>query len=96
MDDTSLQSIKERTVPLLLRAGVVRAGLFGSMVKGNMSENSDVDVLVEFQEEKTLFDLIALKAALEKNLGRKVDLLTYRALSPLLRDRILREHTPLL
>jgi predicted nucleotidyltransferase len=70
---------------------VVKVGVFGSMVRGEANEQSDIDLIVEFSKRKSLLALVALERQLSRTLGRKVDLLTEAALSPYLRDRILRE-----
>lgn len=61
-----------------------------------MTDQSDVDLLVEFEGRKSLLDLSGLKIELEDALGRKVDVVTYRSLHPLLRERILAEQVPIL
>jgi predicted nucleotidyltransferase len=63
--------------------------LFGSAARGEEKADSDVDLLVEFEGDKSLFDLIGLELELTAFLGRKVDLLTEPSISPYLRDRIL-------
>ena len=63
--------------------------LFGSAARGDERPDSDIDLLVEFDGDKSLFDSIGLELELEEFLGRDVDLLTEPALSPYLRDRIL-------
>lgn len=85
------QTIKRKITPILKRQGVTKAALFGSVVRGELKRNSDIDVLVQFKPGKSLFDLVGLKLDLEAQLKRKVDVVTYRALHPLLRDRILKE-----
>ena len=70
---------------------VVRIGVFGSMARGEATEGSDVDLIVEFSTRKGLLALVALERKLSTAIGRKVDLLTEAALSPYLRERILRE-----
>ncbi len=70
---------------------VVKIGVFGSMVRGEANEQSDIDLIVEFSKRKSLLALVALERQLSLTLGRKVDLLTEAALSPYLRDRIMRE-----
>lgn len=70
--------------------------MFGSFVRGEMGEGSDIDILVEFKGEKSLLDLAGLKIELEELLGRKVDVLTYNSLHPLLKDRILSEQEAIL
>ena len=81
---------------MLKRYDVKRAAFFGSFVRGEQKGDSDIDILVEFEGEKSLLDLAGLKIELEEILGRKVDVLTYRSLHPLLRDRILQEQKVIL
>jgi len=59
-------------------------------------ESSDIDILVEFGAEKSLLDLAGLEIELEESLGRKVDVLTYNSLHPLLKERILSEQRVIL
>ena len=63
--------------------------IFGSAARGEDHPESDVDFIVEFEGDKSLFDLVGLQLDLEEFLGRDVDVLTEPALSPYLRDRIL-------
>jgi predicted nucleotidyltransferase len=69
--------------------------LFGSIVRGGQGQATDVNLLVEFQEEADLFDLVGLALFLEEELGRKVDVTPRRALKAELRDAVLREAVPL-
>ena len=69
---------------------VKKIGVFGSYLHGEQSEESDVDILVEFYEPIG-WEFIDLKEFLEETLGQEVDLVTVRALKPQLRDRILKE-----
>lgn len=86
------QNVKKFISKVLVEGGVKRAALFGSFARGDATEDSDIDLLIEFKgKKKSLFDLVALKIQLEESLGRKVDLVTYNSLHPLLRDRILSE-----
>jgi len=71
--------------------GVRSLALFGSVVRGEATSDSDVDILVEFSKPVGLFEFIHLKHRLEEILGRSVDLATRAALKPQLRDRILEE-----
>lgn len=89
----TLETIKKRFSPLLKRHDVKRAALFGSIVYNRLTPDSDIDLLIEFRGRKSLFDLVDLQLALEKSIKRKVDLVTYNSLHPLLRDRILKEQT---
>ncbi|MDI6630913.1 MAG: nucleotidyltransferase family protein [Thermoanaerobacteraceae bacterium] len=91
-----IQEIRAKTAPVFHRHGVVRAALFGSHAKGEAMEESDLDILVEFEGEKTLLDLVALRMELEETLGKEVDVLTYRALHPRIKDKVLQEQVALL
>lgn len=85
------QAIKKQIVPILKRQGVTKAALFGSCARGEEKRNSDIDLLIKLKRGKTLFDIVRLKSDLEERLGRKVDLVEYDAIRPLLRDIILSE-----
>ena len=65
--------------------GVRRIALFGSTVRGDAREDSDLDILVDFETGPTLLSFMRLKCFLEDHLGRKVDLVTPDALKPRLR-----------
>ena len=86
-----IEELRKKILPVLQRYDVVRASVFGSFVRGEVQEGSDIDILVEFKGEKSLLDLAGLKIELEELLGRRVDVLTYNSLHPLLKDKILNE-----
>jgi predicted nucleotidyltransferase len=92
----TIEQVKRRILPLLKEAGVVRSSLFGSFVRGEQTEVSDIDILIEFPKGKSLLDLVGLEMKLEQAVGRKVDLLTYNSLSPYLRDTIQNTQLPIL
>jgi predicted nucleotidyltransferase len=82
--------INEAKLAEICRSHDVRVlKIFGSAAQGEDRPGSDVDLIVEFEGEKSLFDLIALELELQEFLGREVDLLTEPSISPYLRDRIL-------
>ena len=90
---------KEEIVAVLLanrrqirNLGVKRLGLFGSFARGEQSETSDVDLLVEFDPGQKSFDrFMELVFLLEDLLCRRVELVTPEALSPYIGPRILEE-----
>ena len=92
----TLSDIVSKITPVLKRHGVLRAAIFGSYARGEAAKGSDIDVLVELGEGKTLFDLVELKLDLEEAVGKSIDLLTYNALHPALRSRILAEQVAIL
>ena len=89
----SLQSVKRLILPILEQYPIRRAAVFGSVAMGTARSSSDVDVLLEFDRRSTigLFAFVRLKGQLEKKVGRKIDLVTYDALHPLLRKDILNQ-----
>jgi len=91
-----MQALREKIIDILRRNDVKRASFFGSIVRGEMTECSDVDILVEFEGKKSLLDLAHLKNELEDTINRRVDVLTYKSLHPRLKDRILAEQVPII
>jgi len=86
----------EKIIPVLKRHDVVRAGLFGSFARGEARRKSDVDILIEFDGKRSLLDLARLEIELENKLKRKVDVLTYNSIRPLLREKIMKEEVRIL
>jgi hypothetical protein len=91
-----IEDLKEKILPILQRYGVKRVGLFGSYVRGDMREDSDIDILVEIEKDISLLDFVGLKLEIEEALGIKVDLVEYNTIKPLLRERILKEQVVIL
>lgn len=92
----SKKEIANKIRPILERQGVKKAALFGSQARGDAKKNSDVDLLVELPDDFSLFDMSGLKIDLEETLNKKVDLVEYSVIHPLLRDRVLKEQIPIL
>lgn len=86
---------KTAILDLAKQHGVKSISLFGSMVRGDVSDNSDVDFLVELEQGRDLFDLGELLMDLQALLQRKVDLVTKNALHPSISSQILKEAQPL-
>lgn len=76
--------------PWLESEGVARVGLFGSFARDEATADSDIDLVVEYEPERTpyFFDFVGLKLELEEKLGAPVDLFTPDSLRPWLRERI--------
>ncbi len=85
------QAIKKKILPILKRQGVTKAAFFGSFARGEAGKKSDIDMLIKFKGQKSLMDLVRLQFELEKKIGKKVDLLTYNSIHPLLKNIILNE-----
>ena len=92
----SIEEIKKKILPILKKYGVNRAGIFGSVVRGEDSEESDVDILVEIKNRMSLLDFVGLKLELEEVIGRKVDLGEYDAIKPIIKEQILKEEVSVL
>lgn len=96
MTQIAIDQIKNKVLPILSSADVLKAAIFGSYVRGDQRENSDIDILVEFPKGKSLLDLVDLEMKLEEVLGKKVDLVTYKSVSPYLKDYIQRDQIQIL
>lgn len=83
-----IKKIQSKITPILKKHQVKRSSIFGSFARGENKKNSDIDLLIEFKGRKSLFDMAGLKIDLEKKLNKKVDLLTYKAVHPYLKDRV--------
>lgn len=83
--------VKERKRELKEEYKVKEIGIFGSYVRGEQQEKSDLDILVDFEETIGLFKFVALERYLSRLLGVKVDLVMKSALKPRIGARILKE-----
>jgi len=92
----NIEDIKKRILPILRRYNVKRAGLFGSVVRGEAKEESDIDILVEIEDRMSLLEFAGLKIELEEALGKKVDLGEYSVIKPIIREQILKEEMSIL
>ncbi len=87
----NIDRIKSFCLEVCQKHSIKRASLFGSFARQEATDSSDIDLLVEFQEGKSLFDLIDLKNDLEKISKRKVDVVTYASLHPLIKEKVMAE-----
>lgn len=85
------QKLEEKRTKLD-KLGVEKLGLFGSFVRGDQDAESDIDLVVKFQEgKKTFRNYMKLKKELEQLFGREIDLVTEESIKPSLKDRITEE-----
>lgn len=91
-----LTEITEKIVPILREHNVVRAGLFGSVVRGENVSDSDIDLLVDIGPRISLLEFIGLKQQLEDVLMSSVDLVQYKTIKPALKKHILEEEVRIL
>jgi hypothetical protein len=90
-----LRQHREDILRLAAKHGARNVRVFGSVARGEADENSDLDLLVDLDSDRSLLDHAALWLELQELMGRKVDVVTERSLKPLLRRRVLREAKPL-
>ncbi len=90
LTEQAIFSILRKHADILKKATVKKIGLFGSYVRGTQKKRSDVDFLVVF-EKPTFDNFMELVFALEKYLGRRVDIITEGSLSPYIRPYVEKE-----
>lgn len=91
-----LEEIKDIIIKVLKKHNVKKAAIFGSVARGEATKESDIDIVIEFEGRKSLLDLVDLKLELQELLGKKVDVITYNSINPLLKEQILNEQKILL
>lgn len=75
--------------------GVTNVRVFGSRARGDASPDSDLDLLVEYGQGMSLFDVIAFEQELEETLGLRVESVSEGALHRVIKDKVLAEAIPL-
>lgn len=92
----TIDEIKKRSLPHFKVMGVRRAALFGSMARGEATDKSDLDFLVELPDSLDLLDVVHLKNLLEDEFNRGVDLVEFSCIKPRIRENVLRDQITLL
>lgn len=94
----TINSLKKIIVPILKKNDVIEAGIFGSYARGEQKRSSDIDILIRYnkKKKKSLLDLVGLKQELEEKLKKKIDVLTYDSINPLLKKYILTDEVKIL
>ncbi len=85
------KEIFEKISRILKNQGARKISVFGSYVRGDKGPESDIDIIVEFSERKSLLELVRIERELSDVLGIKVDLLTEKSISPYLIETIKKE-----
>jgi uncharacterized protein len=91
MDREAIFTALQEAEPELKSRGVRSLAVFGSVARGDFSQDSDLDILVVFDRPVGLFDFIRLKHFLEQLTRSRVDIVTPDALRPEMRKQILKE-----
>jgi uncharacterized protein len=92
---TALQSNREEVRKIILSHHVVNARVFGSVLHGEDSDDSDLDILVDPTPVTTLMDIAAIRVELRDLLGVQVEVLTPRSLPPSFRQQVIQEAEPI-
>jgi len=90
-----LQEKREDILRIATKRGASNVRVFGSVARGEADSKSDIDLLVDLEPGRSLFDLGGLLMDLQDLLGHKVDVVTERGLRERIRERVLREAIPL-
>ena len=90
-----IQGKKEQILALAAKHGASNIRVFGSVANGTADQDSDIDFLVDLEQDRSLFDLGGLLMDLQQLLNRSVDVVTENGLHWYIKDRILSEAKPL-
>jgi predicted nucleotidyltransferase len=82
---------RENILKIARAHGATNLKIFGSYARGEERAGSDLDLLVELEPGRSLLDIIAIKQNIEDMINRRVDVVTAGALSPYIRDEIMKE-----
>lgn len=91
----TVQSNRDEILRIAAKHGARNVRVFGSVARGQAGLTSDLDLLVQLDPGYSLLDLIAIKQDVEDLLHCEVDVVTEAAISPYIRDQVLREVTAL-
>lgn len=91
----ALQNHRDAVLQIAARLGAQNVRVFGSVLHGEDTESSDLDLLVDVPRGTTLLDMVRLQNAIENELGVSADVLTALDLPAKFRDQVIREARPL-
>ena len=78
-------------VSFLTKHGANKIGIFGSVARGEERIDSDIDILIEFKKTPSLFEVVRIEQEISDIIGKKVELITEKSLSPYIKDSVLKE-----
>lgn len=85
------QDIEEKIINFLKERSAKKISIFGSYVRGDATPESDMDIIVEFDEGISLLDIVSFEMDLSELLGIKIELLTIKSISSYIIDEVLAE-----
>ena len=93
--DLLLEQHREEILRIAVRYGARRVRVFGSTARGEAGSESDIDLLVDLEPDRSLLDLGGMLMELQALLGCRVDLATEQSLKPRIRERAVQDAVPL-
>jgi len=93
--DGLLKAKRDEILRLAAQHGARNVRVFGSIARGESDDRSDIDILVEMEPGRSLFDLATLRRELNELLGVRVDVVTDKGLRDSIHEEVLREAVPL-
>ena len=91
----NIERIKPQIISILKKYKVKRASLFGSYARGEQRKKSDIDILIK-PPKGIGFEFVGIEMDLEKSLNKKIDLVTYKSISPYIKKYILKDEVSIL
>ena len=85
-----IEEIKKKIIPILRKYKIKKAGIFGSYVRGEQKNKSDIDILIQPPKSMSLLKFVHVKHELEEKTKKNVDLISYDGIHPLLKSQILK------
>jgi len=95
-NNSELDKLRLKIVEILKKNNIKKAGIFGSYARGDFKKNSDIDILIMPSKDMSLLDISGLKIELEDNLNKKVDLVSYNYIHPMLKEKILKSEVKII
>jgi hypothetical protein len=95
MLEERLREKRDDILRVCAKYGARNVRIFGSLARGEADDQSDIDLVVEFEPDRSLLDHAGLWIELQELLGCKVDVVSERGIKPRIRERVLREAIPL-
>lgn len=94
--DNEFENLKKKIIKILKENKIKKAGIFGSYARGEQRKNSDIDIIIEPNDNILGFAFFGLQDNLSKRINKKVDLITYNSINPLIKERILNQEVKII